>query len=481
VKRRGRAADERVVHLGSSPAPFPLAVVAAAATLPAALLATVGHSHVGVSGETHLIGVGATAAVATVAALALTAVGARRRDGRTVLLGTAFTAMAGLLAVHGLTTPGFLVGMNGVVAFSGAATLPVGGLLMALSALPPLRRPRAVGRLVALQVALLCGLLGLGATGIAFPALVPSVPEPAGTMALATLAAGLGVFAVVGTRALRAYRLTRRPADLVVVVGIAWLALALVPALTLDFRELGWWLGHAFELVGIGLVGAPLAVDLSRDAPTRALAGGPAAAHLVTAEQEFLGSHVRALTRLLAERDTYTEEHTRRVALLAVQVGETLGLSPERLRVLAAGGLLHDIGKLAVPDAILAKPGALTDAEYTAIKEHPLRGDELLAELGGFPDEVRRLVTTHHERLDGSGYPWGLRADALALETRILAVCDVYDALRSTRVYRDAWPHERARALLRQAAGREFDERCVAALERVVEGERAGGELPVAV
>ena len=104
--------------------------------------------------------------------------------------------------------------------------------------------------------------------------------------------------------------------------------------------------------------GIAVAIDLARAAQSRPLAGDLRGADLVAAEDIFLGSHVRALTVRLADKDAYTERHTRRVALLAVQVGEQLGLSPNRLRTLAIGGLVHDIGKLSVPDAILKKPAA---------------------------------------------------------------------------------------------------------------------------
>ena len=117
----------------------------------------------------------------------------------------------------------------------------------------------------------------------------------------------------------------------------------------------------------------------------------------------------------LERRDVSTEEHTRRVALLAAQVGEELKLSASARRHLAVGGLLHDIGKLSVPLEILNKPGKLTDDEFAAIKRHPVDGRKLLEELGGFPERIHGLVSDHHERLDGSGYPRGLKAGELSV------------------------------------------------------------------
>jgi HD-GYP domain-containing protein (c-di-GMP phosphodiesterase class II) len=362
--------------------------------------------------------------------------------------------------------------MNGVVAFTGGMTLPVGAAVLALSALPSLRRTRKIRRLVVLQIVLLTGVLLLGTIGMLFPSVVPAVPETGSTAAIALLVVGMALFALLTIRALRTYLLTRRWADLVVAVGIVWLAGALPPAMLLDFMELGWWIGHGLELAGFVAVGIPVALDLRRAAQSRPLVGDVCGADLVSAEEAFLGSHVRALTVCLAQKDEYTEEHTRRVALRAVQVGEELGLTGGRLRALATGALVHDIGKLSVPDDILQKPGPLTDEEFEVVKRHPEWGDRMLVDLG-FGEEVRHLVRTHHERLDGSGYPHGAEGSLISLDARILAVCDVYDALISTRVYRDAWSHERAVKLLREESGTSFDAKCVAALERVLSRERA--------
>jgi len=455
-----------------------LAGGAVAAALPALVLLIWGGRRVSYTGTLHFYAVGVSALVATAAAAGLTIIGARRGDTRTVVIGTAFAVMASLLALHGFSTPGVVVGNNGVIAFTGGATLPAGALILAFSSftLPPiLQRMRP---LLVVEATLLVVILALGASALVFPSLVPSVPAPNSTEAMTVLAVGMAAFALLVYRSARTFLLTQRALDLAVVVGLVWLATALVPALTLDFTYLGWWMGHEIELDGILLVGVAVAIDLARAAQSRPLAGDLAGAELVAAEAVFLGSHVRALTVLLGEKDEYTERHTRRVALRAVQVGEQLGLSGNRLRQLAIGGLVHDIGKLSVPDAILKKPGALDEEEYAIVQRHPERGNKLLAELGGFSPAVRELVLNHHERLDGKGYPRGLSGEQLDLDTRILTVCDVYDALISKRVYRDAWSHDEAMELLRRETGTAFDQRCVDALARVVAGEAVPAPEP---
>jgi putative nucleotidyltransferase with HDIG domain len=436
--------------------------------LPVASLVLVGGHRVMPPLWVHFYGVGASALAATALAAAVTWTGARHGDVRTVVVGGGFSLMGALLAVHGLATPGVILGANGLISVTGAATLPVGGCVMALSALPQFGSARSIPRVLAVEVALAAAIVALSVAGAVDPQLVPAVPAPRSAPAIALLALGLVVYGALAIRAANTFLLTRRAADFAVVLGIVLLACSVYSAVMLSFMDLGWWLGHVFELAGIVVVGGSLVYDLRRGRRSRALVGDLRAAELVASEEAYLGSRVRALTVRLAAKDASTEEHTRRVATLAVEIGEQLGLTPGRLRSLAIGGLLHDIGKLSIPDAILQKPGPLDDDEYRVVKQHPERGRELLNELGGFDESVRRLVLDHHERLDGSGYPRGLRQDELDLATRILAACDVYDALVSRRAYRPAWSREQALTLLRDESGIAFDPRCVAALERIV-------------
>src|SRR4051794_23336424 len=189
-----------------------LAMLGATAIGPAAIVHFFGSQKVYIEEIVHFFGIAVSAGLAALAAVALTRAGKERGDPRAVLVGTAFSAMAALLAVHGLTTPEVLTGDNGVVAFSGAATLPVGGAVLALSAaVPPVRGdPRAVKPLLRLQVVLLLAIVLLGATGILVPELVPTVPKPSSPEALAALAAGLVLFFSLGLRASRTFLLTRR-------------------------------------------------------------------------------------------------------------------------------------------------------------------------------------------------------------------------------------------------------------------------------
>jgi HD-GYP domain-containing protein (c-di-GMP phosphodiesterase class II) len=416
----------------------------------------------------HFYGVGVSALVAMVAAVALTTAGARAGDARTVVVGGGFSVMAALLAVHGLVTPGVLVGPNGLIALTGGATLPIGAAVLALSTLPQFNSPSSIRRVIALEAIFAAAILSLTLVGLLAPRVVPPVPAARSPAALLLLAIGLVLFAALAARAANTFLLTRRFADFAVVFGLVLLGTALYGALVLTFMDLGWWLGHLFEVVGIAIVGASAAFDLRRGRRSRPLAGDLRAVEIVASEEAFLGARVRALMIRLAEKDASTEEHTRRVAALSVEMGERLGLSAGRLRSLAIGGLLHDMGKLSVPDAILRKPGPLDDDEFAQIKLHPQRGRELLSELGGFDETVQRLVLDHHERLDGRGYPRGLEGGDLDLETRILALCDVYDALVSPRVYRPAWTMDEALALVRSETGTAFDSQCVDALFEIL-------------
>jgi putative two-component system response regulator len=156
---------------------------------------------------------------------------------------------------------------------------------------------------------------------------------------------------------------------------------------------------------------------------------------------------LRSMALMVEARDAYTQDHCERLAQYATALGTTLQLSEDDILTLARGGYFHDIGKIALPDSILLKPGDLTPAEYERVKEHPIVGDRLCGDLRVL-HRVRPIVRHHHERLDGSGYPDGLSGDDVPLLAQIISIVDLYDAMTTTRPYRGALPADAAFAQL---------------------------------
>jgi putative two-component system response regulator len=156
---------------------------------------------------------------------------------------------------------------------------------------------------------------------------------------------------------------------------------------------------------------------------------------------------LRSLALMIEVRDEYTEGHCQRLARYATELGAKLDLNDEDLMTLGRGGYFHDIGKIALPDAILLKPGPLTADEFEKVKEHPVVGDRLCGDLRAL-NRVRSIVRHHHERLDGSGYPDGLVGDQIPLLAQVIGVVDVYDAMTTNRPYRSARTSQEALAEL---------------------------------
>jgi putative nucleotidyltransferase with HDIG domain len=181
-------------------------------------------------------------------------------------------------------------------------------------------------------------------------------------------------------------------------------------------------------------------------------------------ERLFVGA-IETLVATVEAKDIYTYGHSARVSKLGRQIAEHMGLSEEERERIKLAGLLHDIGKIGIPESILTKPAKLTDEEWEYVRSHPQIGESIIRQMGSDRlAEVQRLVRHHHERTDGSGYPDGLRGEAIPLGARILGVADAYDAMTSNRPYRTPFTAEAAVAELHRNAGRQFDRRAVEAL-----------------
>ncbi len=197
------------------------------------------------------------------------------------------------------------------------------------------------------------------------------------------------------------------------------------------------------------------------------LALGMLAEEPETADEAEMLAVVESFIGALEARDPLTAQHSRRVATLALKLALILGLNWSEACIIGMGGLLHDLGKVAMPDAILFKHGKLSAAEIEYMARHPLIGEKILTPLPSLR-KVALIVRTHHEWIDGSGYPDGLRGDNIPLGARIVAVSDAYDAIISHRVYRQGRASSEAIAELRKGAGKQFDLRVVEALDYLI-------------
>ncbi|HEY3019270.1 MAG TPA: HD-GYP domain-containing protein [Solirubrobacteraceae bacterium] len=259
-----------------------------------------------------------------------------------------------------------------------------------------------------------------------------------------------------------------------------WLALGVSPNLQLRLMATGFAIDAALAPVGLLLA-------LIASAQTWALALALPLLGLLAAlgrEREQRIQNALALSdayrgsallmgEMLEADDPYTGgEHSKGVLALALAVGTELDLDAREQRELEFAALLHDIGKLRVPDEILNKPGKLTPAEWAVIKRHPEDGQQMLDRIGGVLADVGLVVRGHHERWDGRGYPDGLAGAEIPLAARIICACDAYSAMTTNRPYRAAMPIETALEELRDCAGTQFDPAVVDALDCVIRREQ---------
>ncbi|TGD96645.1 HD-GYP domain-containing protein [Methylobacterium nonmethylotrophicum] len=208
---------------------------------------------------------------------------------------------------------------------------------------------------------------------------------------------------------------------------------------------------------------------LSSETVSDAVAGLEPARAGIVVDEDYLDDIARAFAQVIDAKSPFTSGHSERVAVYADLIAAELGYPPQARRWLRRAALLHDVGKLGVSNAILDKAAKLDEAEWRDMRNHALLSETILARVAAF-HAIARIGGAHHERLDGKGYPRGLTGDAIAPETRIVSVADVFDALTANRPYRAAMPVPKALGIMRQDVGTAFDPACVEALERVIAG-----------
>ncbi len=184
--------------------------------------------------------------------------------------------------------------------------------------------------------------------------------------------------------------------------------------------------------------------------------------------RESYEASLDAMVSAIESRDCETKHHCRRVQVYAVMLAQRLDVSPEQLVDISYGSLLHDVGKIGVPDSILLKPGKLTDAEWQVMRRHTIIGHQMLSKIK-FLRGASDIVLHHHERWDGGGYPHGIAGEEIPLGARIFSIIDTYDAMTSKRPYKEALPIATARAEIERCAGTQFDPRIVKEFLRIVD------------
>jgi len=194
----------------------------------------------------------------------------------------------------------------------------------------------------------------------------------------------------------------------------------------------------------------------------------------VPLDDDYLDDIAAAFGQIVDAKSPYTSGHSSRVALYTDLIAERLGIAEGRRRWLRRAALLHDLGKLGVSNSILDKPGQLDGDEWGAMRHHAALTAAILSRIEVF-DELAQVAAAHHERLDGKGYPLGLRADKINLETRIITTADIFDAITADRPYRKAVPVPRTLEIMRKDVGTAIDGRCLDALEQAIREARLLG------
>lgn len=418
----------------------------------------------------HFYVVSSVALLATVIALLAGIAGSRLRNIEVSFLSLAFISLAEMFTIHGFSTPGLVMKPSQLTGIAAQLSVLLAALWLALSSLSTdhpivLWLSRWKNYLVPVwTVALGC----FGLIGILLPDIVSIVPWNRQPIKAIVTVAAIGLNLVTMYRYYQSYRYSRFPLQLSIVYSSAWLIAAQIIMVSGTAWMLSWWLYHYLLLGSMVIMIVGLVFQY---ASKKSISGAMKALFTKDPIERITNSispSVKALILATETKDMYTAGHNFRVTMYALRLAEEMQATPEQLRALAQGAIVHDVGKINVPDAILNKPGKLTEEERSIIEQHPVKGYELCRNLGFMKEELQ-IIRSHHERWDGSGYPDRLKGEQIPLLARIIAVADVYDALSSNRSYRQARTHSETIAFLQDQKGTHFDPICVEAWIKLCE------------
>lgn len=405
-------------------------------------------------------------AIGTALALSVSSV----RSTRTVYLALGFIAVALIFATHGLGTPGFIVPRGEypyAVIISAGLSQTVGAVFIAMSVLPTTWPGAKFVQKHATEVLgfALVLLFAYLASMVFTPEWWDWVPRtrPWDTI-LATSTIALLAFSA--WRYHRSWILTQLPGQLAMVGALGFLAEAQLSTYYGELWHLSWWLYHGLLLAAFSTLITGWAIEAVRAKSlivfSRAVELRDSLDGLQSTKDEAV---LERLEAAVEAKDSYTRNHMGRVAEYTEAIAREMGLDEIRVEIAVTAGRIHDVGKITVPDAVLLKPGRLTDKEFETMKHHAARGEHI-AKNSRVLRHVAAVIRAHHERYSGNGYPDGLSGEEIPLEARIVAVADTFDALTSSRVYRPLRPWTEAIAELQRVAGTQLDPACVDAFLR---------------
>ncbi len=411
----------------------------------------------------HFIIVSAASMLAGLFAILVGLAAKAQRNVQVTFLSTAFISLAFFFTLHGLSTPGFLLAPSPVPTIAAQLSVAVTSVWLFLSSLSSdsfvVRRVgRSQGGLTTWWTGLMLLVVALG---LYRPDLWSAIPVDTPPLVWIVTVITIALLIIASMRYWRSFVYSRMPLPYAIVFAALWLAGAQWIMTQAELWRLSWWIYHFLLVFAVAALLVGVFYQYVRGASFQESVRGLLLADPIDRLDVGLSPSVQALVMATEARDLYTAGHSYRVAVTAVRIGQALHLSADELRALAIGGLMHDVGKIEVPDQILNKPGRLTSQERRTIEQHPQSGYRLCRSVGIMAKELE-IIRYHHERWDGGGYPCGLRGADIPKLARVLAVADVYDALTSSRSYRAAFTHERAYQMVCAESGAAFDPEVVA-------------------